>query len=192
MPRVRKYTDEDFKNAIENNLSIAGCLNQLNLRPTGGNYKTFILRANKLNISIEHFTGKAWNVGNYSKTLISNKKSLQDIFENKETMSTPNLKNRLYSEGYKTKKCEICKISKWNEKDAPLELHHIDGDRNNNSIENLQILCCNCHAQTPTHRRRNPKNYSLSKFCSECENKIYPRNQSGLCRKCYDSKHRKN
>lgn len=45
-------------------------------------------------------------------------------------------------------KCEICNLTKWNNEDIPLELHHIDGDGLNNIKENLQLLCPNCHAQT--------------------------------------------
>ena len=65
------------------------------------------------------------------------------------------LKLKLFRDGIKEKKCEVCGLEKWNEKDISLEMHHIDGDRMNNELENLQILCPNCHSQTT--------NYSLSK-----------------------------
>jgi 5-methylcytosine-specific restriction endonuclease McrA len=44
--------------------------------------------------------------------------------------------------------CSVCGISNlWNNKPIILDVHHIDGDRNNNSIENLQVICPNCHRQ---------------------------------------------
>ena len=43
----------------------------------------------------------------------------------------------------------------WNGLPIPLELHHIDGNRNNHKFENLQLLCLNCHAQTDTFRAKN-------------------------------------
>lgn len=56
------------------------------------------------------------------------------------------LREKLIFEGKKQNKCEICGISTWYERRVPLELHHKDGDHFNNELENLQILCPNCHA----------------------------------------------
>lgn len=67
------------------------------------------------------------------------------------------LKNRLLKEGYKEYRCENCGLSTWNKLPIPLELHHIDGNRNNHKLENLQMLCPNCHAQTDTYRAKNIK-----------------------------------
>ena len=52
-------------------------------------------------------------------------------------------------------RCEECKLTSWNEQLIPLELEHSDGDNRNNTRENLKLLCCNCHALTPTWRGRN-------------------------------------
>lgn len=52
------------------------------------------------------------------------------------------------------RKCEQCGLSEWQEKPIVLELHHIDGDRYNNELENLQLLCPNCHSQTSNYRGR--------------------------------------
>lgn len=68
--------------------------------------------------------------------------------------SNPPSKAHLYGAGLKTPRCEWCGISKWRGKPAPLQLDHIDGDVKNNRIENLRILCANCHAQTPTWCKR--------------------------------------
>lgn len=51
--------------------------------------------------------------------------------------------------------CNRCKLDKWQDKQIPLEIDHIDGDRKNNSRENLEALCPNCHALTETWRGRN-------------------------------------
>jgi 5-methylcytosine-specific restriction endonuclease McrA len=52
-------------------------------------------------------------------------------------------------------RCEECGVSEWRGQRLPLELHHIDGDSDHNSEENLVLLCPNCHAIKPTHKRRN-------------------------------------
>lgn len=63
------------------------------------------------------------------------------------------LRKRLIKEGYKENKCEKCGIKEWMGEKISLELHHIDGNRGNNCIENLSILCPNCHSLTPNHSR---------------------------------------
>ena len=55
----------------------------------------------------------------------------------------------------KEHECEMCKRTTWNGQPIPLELHHIDGDRFHNVIENFQLLCPNCHALTDSYRCRN-------------------------------------
>ena len=58
-----------------------------------------------------------------------------------------NKRRRLIEEGIKEEKCECCGLSEWMGKPIPLELHHKDFNHYNNSLENLQILCSNCHMQ---------------------------------------------
>jgi len=92
-------------------------------------------------------------------------KSLEDILDNKVGMRPTNLKNRLFEEGYKERKCEKCPTGEtWENEPLVLELHHKDGNPKNNRLENLQILCPNCHSQTRNFRSRNiskSKNSSL-------------------------------
>lgn len=54
-------------------------------------------------------------------------------------------------------KCESCNLEEWLGNKIPLELDHINGVNNDNRIENLRILCPNCHALTPTYRGKNIK-----------------------------------
>ena len=65
------------------------------------------------------------------------------------------LKQKLIRDGLKEKKCEICGMTHWLEQEIPLELHHKDGNHFNNSLENLQILCPNCHALQPNNSGAN-------------------------------------
>lgn len=64
--------------------------------------------------------------------------------------------------------CQVCGTQEWNGDKVPLELHHIDGNINNNGDDNLQVLCPNCHAQTHNFRGRNLK-YSPPKFLDKNE-----------------------
>ena len=69
--------------------------------------------------------------------------------------SRRHLKQRLLAEGLKENRCEQCGITEWQGKPLNLQLHHMDGDGTNNTLENLEILCPNCHAQTDTYGGRN-------------------------------------
>ena len=54
--------------------------------------------------------------------------------------------------------CQKCKLTKWNDQPIPIEIEHIDGNSNNNTFDNLTLLCPNCHAQTPTYKGANKGN----------------------------------
>jgi len=65
------------------------------------------------------------------------------------------LKTRLVNEALKEERCEICGISEWLEKPLTMQLHHRNGDGHDNRLENLELLCPNCHSQTDTYGGRN-------------------------------------
>jgi hypothetical protein len=70
-------------------------------------------------------------------------------------MTTFRLKLKLLKDGIKEHRCEKCNNTQWNNSIIPLELHHINGDSNDNELSNLQLLCCNCHAQTDNYKSKN-------------------------------------
>ncbi len=70
-------------------------------------------------------------------------------------VSTSKLRTRLIAEELLAATCNVCGRTRWNECPIPLELDHVNGDRFDNRVENLQLLCPNCHAQTETYRGRN-------------------------------------
>ena len=65
------------------------------------------------------------------------------------------LKRRLIRMGLKEERCEICGISDWLDAPLSLALHHVNGDGKDNRLENLQLLCPNCHSQTDNFAGRN-------------------------------------
>lgn len=54
-------------------------------------------------------------------------------------------------------KCSRCGLTSWNGEVLNMELHHIDGNKFNHRLENLEMLCPNCHAQTDNYRAKNKK-----------------------------------
>lgn len=72
---------------------------------------------------------------------------IQDYLQNCKHPQSHKTKIKLIKFGVKKVVCEICGLTEWNGLDIPLELHHVDGNHFNNSLDNLQLLCPNCHAQ---------------------------------------------
>jgi hypothetical protein len=83
-----------------------------------------------------------------------NKKSSIDWINSPTFCTSSKLRKRLIEEGIKKEICEECENTHWRGNPIPLDLHHLDGDRFNNSLENLQILCKNCHALTETYSKK--------------------------------------
>jgi DNA-binding CsgD family transcriptional regulator len=69
--------------------------------------------------------------------------------------SRGHLKSRLVAEGFKQCRCEACGISEWRGAPLSLALHHVNGDRLDNRVTNLELLCPNCHSQTDSFSGRN-------------------------------------
>jgi hypothetical protein len=65
------------------------------------------------------------------------------------------LNQRLLAAGLKNERCETCGISEWRGRPLSLALHHVNGDRLDNRVENLELLCPNCHSQTANFAGRN-------------------------------------
>ena len=81
---------------------------------------------------------------------------LEEILSGKHPQYQSNkLRLRLLEEGYFQYKCYNCNLTEWLGSPIPLELEHIDGNSSNNLLDNLTLLCPNCHSLTPTYRGRN-------------------------------------
>lgn len=149
-----KHTKEELENAVKKSLSNAGVCRELGVLAAGGNYKTINAKIKEMGIDTSHFTGQNWNRGKAFRPFGKKYDLVDVLIENSPYKSSYKLKHRLYDEGFKTPKCEECHITEWNGKPISLEMDHINGDNTDNRIENLRILCPNCHSQTPTFRNK--------------------------------------
>jgi len=179
---MRTYTKEDFIKAWNSSESIRQVLIKLGLKPIGGNYHTVKKMAKELNLKNDHMLGQAINRG---KSIV-NSKSIYDYLTKDSHISSYHLKNKLFKAEIFKKECSICYNSMWMGKPIPLELDHKNGDHYDNRIENLRILCANCHAQTKNYRGKNKKIHRNFKNnankCLVCSKEI-SRNAK-KCRKC--------
>jgi hypothetical protein len=146
---MKNYTIDQFKMAVQQSTSIAQALIILNKVPKGGNYGVFNRFVKKHNIDISHFRGQGWSKNKTFKP----KRSLEEYLSNKHPIGSHKLKKRLIKEKILKYECSKCKLTKWQNQPIPIELDHIDGNTQNNNLNNLRILCPNCHAQTSTYRR---------------------------------------
>ena len=145
-----KYSKNEIADVVEKSISKRECLLKLGLKPYGGNYRVLDKYLAIYHIGIDHFLGQGWNVNNSPADI----KPIEKYFNNEISITSYKLKKRILKEKLKTLKCEICNLETWNGVEIPLELHHVNGNNNDNSFDNLQLLCPNCHALTSNYRNR--------------------------------------
>lgn len=140
------------RNVIEENLNLINEMIKANkpkfeiARRINLNYDTFNKYLKEFNIDYK---------GNPSRKGLEHSESkipLEKITSNEVPYSTCSLKKRLIKDGIKEEKCEECGLTSWRGEKINFELHHIDGNHYNNSLDNLKLLCPNCHSQTKGFR----------------------------------------
>lgn len=152
MPRKPKVYDLDLLVlAARESTRIRQALIVMGLAPKGGNYRTIKRAFDRFGIDTSHFTGQSQIQSSKGISV----RPITDYLTNKASIGSYELKQKLLKQGIKKAICEECEGTEWRGKPMPLELDHIDGNSSNNSLENLRILCANCHALTPTYRGKN-------------------------------------
>ncbi|MGI4872140.1 MAG: hypothetical protein ACRYFX_13315 [Janthinobacterium lividum] len=148
-------TDDEFRQAVAESLSVRQVLSCIGLVLAGGNYKTVHSRIQQLGLDTSHFTGKGWNTGARFRMLGQPFSWDGILVENSTYTSTFRLRNRLVEHGLKEREYEKCGLTEWLGEPIPLELHYTNGVNNDNRLANLQLLCPNCHALTDNYRGKN-------------------------------------
>lgn len=153
----RSYTKSEFIHAWNSCKSKSDVARKLNLKINGGNINTISKNAMLLGLDDNHFD-IYWQhrLENPNRIIIkkftsTKEELLTKLTENNYISNTHSIKHQLYKHGLKEKACEECGLTEWRGKPAPLALDHVDGDRSNNALGNLRILCYNCHGQTDTY-----------------------------------------
>lgn len=148
---ISTATDEDVASAVQRARSVAQALQLLGAG--AGGRRLLLGRIEALGLDVGHLRGQGWRRGDPRPPVPA--RPLDQVLVDGHHTNTSRLKRRLIQAGLKRRRCERCQRERWNGRPIPLELDHIDGRRENNLLENLQLLCPNCHAQTSTYRGRN-------------------------------------
>lgn len=152
--KKRSWTEEQLIKAVSTSTSVRQVISKLSLVAAGGNYEQVQKYIRYYKIDTGHFKGKGWSRGlrGIGKPIIA----LNAILVQNSTFQSYKLKKRLFQAQLRQQSCELCG---WSERSIdgrlPLELDHINGDKRDNRLNNLRILCPNCHSLQTTHRGKN-------------------------------------
>lgn len=177
-----KYSEEIFSEIVKNSETYLEIVKSLGLSiNSGANIQTIKKYIKKYNLDVSHIEENKIrrNLDQIKKLNEKHTKDLSEILVENSTYNRAHLKNRLYKEGLKKRKCELCgQGEKWKGKHMSLILDHINGINNDHRLENLRIVCPNCNSTLDTHggkqMKKHPKKECLScfkltnndKFCS--------------------------
>lgn len=148
MPKVAKWrqlSEEKFAQLVKESKSFHELAEKIGYSKTGGGTQEALKNAVKeRGLDVSHFTGRAWNKKNYDYSTFTNNSTRKN---GKPTLEAViNLRSR---------RCERCGATEWLGNPINLEVHHIDGNHNNNELNNIQLLCPNCHSYTDNYCGKN-------------------------------------
>lgn len=139
----KEYTKEQLEEIVKRNKSYMGVARELGYKLAGTYVKSINTMIQYYGFDISHFTGPAGsNRGNFDMSR----------FTTDSKARTNNLRLALIN--LRGHQCECCKNIEWNGQPIPLEIHHKNGNNTDHSLENLELLCPNCHALTDNWRRQ--------------------------------------
>lgn len=154
----RGWNEHQLREAVKNSTSWSGVMRCLGLAVAGNSVKFVKTEAIELGLDVSHFKGQGWSKGMTGMPSPPQTISLSEILvEDSRYTSSKDLKRRLFKAGLKQRRCENCLNTEWMGSAIPLHLDHVNGIRNDNRIENLRVLCPNCHSLTPTWGGKNHK-----------------------------------
>lgn len=146
-----KYSRELLAKAVAEAKSWADVCRAIGVKPSTGGQSHLANRCRAEGLDHSHFVGQASNKGK----VFGPKRPIEEYLSNLVRINSHALRMRLLKEGVKEYRCECCRRKTWNGKPINLELDHINGEHGDNRLENLRILCPNCHSQTETYCGKN-------------------------------------
>ena len=168
-----RYTEEQARAAIAASRSYSEALRRLGMRAAGGNHRTIRKYAEGVwRIPVDHFDPAAARRAGLRRAALP----LADVLVEGSTYQRALLKERLFAEGLKERRCELCgQGDLWRGARMSLILDHRNGVHDDNRLENLRIVCPNCNATLDTHCGRNTRLPRGERVCAGCGTSFLPR-----------------
>jgi hypothetical protein len=176
------YTEAELRAAVAQSTSLTDTLRRLGLRPAGGNHQTLRKYIELAGISTDHFDPYAACRGPRPDRV-----RLSEVLVEGSSYRRATLKQRLYEEGLKPRRCEMCGQGElWHGRQMSLILDHINGVADDNRLGNLRIVCPNCAATLETHCGRQLRRSWPERICPTCGDPFAPKSdkQTYCCRPC--------
>lgn len=146
MKKWEKFSKEEIQQFVKDSRSYAELARKIgydDVSKNGSAYRAVHQMIDVLNLDTSHFKCQGWNKDNFDYSRFRYGKKIKSS----EALNAITL--------LRGHKCENCGLEEWQGKQIPLEVHHIDGDELNSDLNNLQILCPNCHALTDNYKGKN-------------------------------------
>lgn len=159
---VESVPADTLAELVQASMSVAQILSSLGLPTKGRAHHLLTERIPQLGLDTSHMTGQAWARGHTKRTheglargSLARSQSDAELFSASSTRinNGPRIIRRLLELGW-SYACAECGIADWRGKRLVLHLDHINGIANDNRLENLRLLCPNCHSQTDTYCNR--------------------------------------
>jgi hypothetical protein len=143
------------------------------MRAAGGNHRTIRRYAEEIwRIPVDHFDPD----GVRRAALRREQIPLAEILVERSRYQRALLKERLFAEGLRERRCEMCgQDEMWHGRRMALILDHVNGVHDDNRLENLRIVCANCNATLDTHCGRNTRLPEIERACLHCGARFFPR-----------------
>lgn len=149
---LQKYTKEWLQELCSSSYSFAEVLRKAGRAQGGGSQATLKKKIEEYDIDISHFTGQHWK----EAPSFEEKYSKDTLFIKGKSISNITLRRYIDKDNLIPYKCANCGCDgNWMGYTLTLQLHHKDGDRTNNELNNLEYRCPNCHAITDSYGGKN-------------------------------------
>jgi hypothetical protein len=152
-----KWTREILEPVVAQSTSVNEVLRRLGLDPVGGHNTHISRRIKAYGLDTSHFTSVVrtdWQRHNQRRRT-PGEILVEDTSPRARRIPGSRLKRAMRELGVE-ERCALCGVEAvWLGEPLPLEVDHIDGNWRNNRLENLRMLCPNCHSATDTYRGRN-------------------------------------
>ena len=143
----RNFSKEEISEIVQTSYSNREVARKLGYAVDGGGTMASLKKMYlELELDTSHFKGQGWNKENYN----------YDVFTNgTKKKNGKNTQQPLIA--LRGRKCECCGLEEWMGQPINLEVHHLNGNRSDNDLSNLQLLCPNCHSQLENFRFKQGK-----------------------------------